>query len=333
MLPRLLRPLMVAIAILLGLTGCAYKVGSGITAGFLDEMEGEGRSSGVQGVGEQLVERALLAELGHQIGEGLASGATEITDDQRANLESTIDSVLFVAASRTGSGLRNEVSPALREMVRRDIVQALADGMRNDVGSSAEAVIDRVITQAVRSLKEGVADPDLHHAMADMLRDSIYYAMEEGRPGVASVSDTLEWTLQRSVLHPFEESIDSLSDNVAAKVDAAGKRTENTLRAVIIFLGVVLVGVGLMYTFTRRQLLRAQESEREVQHELESVGAALNLMDENTRTDILGKLETYREGTGVLTGTPTPQRHAQGPSRTSPYTRRRSAPRPGDDDS
>ena len=77
-MPRLLRPLVLAIAIVLGLTGCAYKVGSGITAGFLDEMEGEGRSSGVQGVGEQLVERALLAELGHQIGEGLASGATAL---------------------------------------------------------------------------------------------------------------------------------------------------------------------------------------------------------------------------------------------------------------
>lgn len=127
--------------------------------------------------------------------------------------------------------------------------------------------------------------------------------MEEGRPGVASVADTLAYTLQHSVFTPMETSVDHLSDNVAAKVAEAGERTENTLRAVIVFMGVVLAAIGIAYTFTRRQLLRERETTRETQHELDTVGAALNLLDDGTRSEILGKLDQYRQGARALHGT------------------------------
>jgi Arc/MetJ family transcription regulator len=307
--------------------GCAYRMGSGITAGALDELSGTGRSKGANGVGDAMLERALLADLGHQLGQGLASGATDISDEQRAQLEATIDAVLFTAAQRTGKGLRTEVSPALREMVRRDIVDALADGMRNEVGASLEDVVDRVVSRAVQSLKEGLQDPELTVALSDMIRESVYFAMEEGRPGVASVADTLAFTLQHAVLTPMEASVTGMSDNVALKVEEASKRTENTLRAVIAFLGLVLAGVGVAYSFTRRQLVKERDHARETQHELETVGAALNLLDDSTRTDILGKLDQYRQGARAIQEksptVPPP------PARSSAYTRRR--PRKDDD--
>jgi type II secretory pathway pseudopilin PulG len=297
-------------------SGCAYRIGAGVTAGALDELDGSGRSDGIEGVTAAIAQRAALADIGHQIGAGLSSGVTDITPEQQARLEAAIDSALLVAATRTGRGLRTEVSPALRELVRRDIVQALAEGMRNDVGASAEEVVDRVVQRASSSLKVAVRDPELHEALADLIRDSVYYSMEEGRPGVSSVGDTLAFTLQRSVLAPMEQSVASVSENVASKVEAAGRRTENTLRAVIVFLGVVLAVVGIMYTFTRRQLLRKQHQVQEAEQELRQVGAALNLLDTSTRDQILGKLDQARHGVDVL--------HAHAKTTAEPPAERRS---------
>ena len=112
-------PRLLLIAALLG-PGCAYRIGSGAIAGAIDELGGEGRTEGVEAVTEDLIERALLVELGHQLGEGLSTGATTVTPEQQAALERTIDSLLTVAGKRGGKGLRNEVSPELRNLVVRE---------------------------------------------------------------------------------------------------------------------------------------------------------------------------------------------------------------------
>jgi hypothetical protein len=72
-------------------------------------MGGGGRSEGVETMGDRMLERALLVELGHQLGSGLASGATDITPEQQQAMESVVDGLLVVAAERTGKGLREEV--------------------------------------------------------------------------------------------------------------------------------------------------------------------------------------------------------------------------------
>ena len=87
-------PRLLLIAALLG-PGCAYRIGSGAVAGAIDELGGNGRTEGIGTVTEDLVERALLVELGHQIGEGLSTGATTITPEQQADLLVTILSSLL----------------------------------------------------------------------------------------------------------------------------------------------------------------------------------------------------------------------------------------------
>ena len=54
-------------------------------------------------MGDRMLERALLVELGHQLGSGLASGATDITPEQQQAMESVVDGLLVVAAERTGN--------------------------------------------------------------------------------------------------------------------------------------------------------------------------------------------------------------------------------------
>jgi len=288
--PRVIATLLLLIL----LPGCLYRAGGRLTAGMLDEVAGEGQSVGIEGVGDRLIERELLAELGHQLGEGLVSGATEITPEQQAALESVIDGLLYVAATRTGAGLRDEVSPELREMVRKDIVLAFSDGLRGELGDSLEVTVDRVVTQAVLSLQEGVQDPELRVAMAEVLRDSIYLAMREGRPGTPAVGETLQLTLSENLLTPFERSAAGITDLVADRVDESARRTENTLRAVIGALVVVLGVVVLLYWISRRQLVREREVTMEAQADLRSVGAALNVLDSHTRAEIDGKFQEYR---------------------------------------
>ena len=273
---------------------CAYRVGSGLTAGVLDEISGEGRSEGVETMGDRVLERALLVELGHQLGSGLSSGATEITPEQREAMESVIDSLLTVAATRTGQGLRNEVSPELREMVRKDIVGAFADGLDNELGQSLEDTVDRVVTQAVVSLRRVINEEDTRYATSDLLRDSVYYAMREGQGGTPAVAETIEFTLVNNLLEPLEQSVGGLTDVVATRVEDSARRTENTLRSVIgglLFLGGVL---AVLYVVRGWQLQRAQESSKKAAQALGGVDAALDLLDADTRAAVQQKLEEYQ---------------------------------------
>jgi len=282
----------VLIATLLG-SGCAYRIGGGAVAGALDELGGNGRTGGVETATEDLVERALLVELGHQMGEGLSTGATTVTPEQQAHLEQTIDSLLLVASKRAGKGLRNEVSPELRNLVVRDIVGAFSDGLRNDLGNSLEDTVDRVVARAVISLRETIDEPDTRYILADVLRDSIYLAMREGSASPA-VGDTLRTTLTEDVLIPIESSVGGITNQVAYEVQAQAQRTERQLKGVISVL-VVILGVGLMlYLVRNRQVRRLQEANTEAERGLRSVDAALEQLDDQTREQVFAKLQEYQ---------------------------------------
>ena len=280
-------------SLLLG-SGCAYRIGSGAVAGAIDELGGKGRSDGLEGVADDLVERALLVELGHQLGEGLSNGATTITPEQQRALERTIDSLLTVASKRAGKGLRNEVSPELRNLVVRDIVGAFSDGLRDDLGESLETTVDRVVARAVISLRETIDEPDTRYILADVLRDSIYLAMREGQASPA-VADTLRTTLTEDVLIPIESSVGGITNQVAYEVQAQAKRTERQLKGVISVL-VVILGVGMMlYMVRNRQVRRLQEANTEAERGLRSVDAALEQLDDQTRQQVVAKLHELQE--------------------------------------
>jgi hypothetical protein len=301
------------------MAGCVYKMGAGLTAGMLDEASGKGRTEGVEGLAEDLLAAAVLTELGHQLGEGLMSGATDITPEQRAKLELAIDGALTVAATRTAAGLRDEVSPQLREMVRQDIVETLAEGMRGELGSSMEETVDRVVTRAVRSLEQATRDPVFREALAAMIRESTYQALREGRPGSPGVGETLETTLSENLLTPFETSIGGLAETVADRVDQSAKRTERTLQGVISALVIILGVIVLLYVLTRRQLFRAREHSQETEMELRTMGAALDQLDPRTRDRLLGKLDEYKQVTRGQEP-PSPRRKDEG--RSSEYERK-----------
>lgn len=274
--------------------GCFYKVGSGLMAGVLEEAGGEGRSKGVNPIVEGLVERALLAELGHQLGQGLQSGATEITPEQQAALEATVDGLITVATSRASQGLRRDVSPELRGLVQRDIVEAFAEGLRGELGESLEQTVDRIVTRAVVSLRTNLQEEDLQFATADLIRDSIYLAMREGSASPA-VGDTIQTTLEENVLSPFSNNINDLASMIADKVNAQAERTENTLKAVIGGLALILFVLAILYFTTTRRLRRETESKQRTEIDLRSMDAALAGLDESTRQAVQARLAQVRQ--------------------------------------
>lgn len=250
-------------------------------------------------MGDQVLERALLVELGHQLGAGMSSGATEITPEQQQALEATIDGLLLVAAQRTGKGLRTEVSPELREMVRKDIVDTLATGLDGRLGNSLESTVDRVVTRAITALRTGMEDERMRYASADLLRDSIYFAMRERQGYTPSVAETLQFTLEENVLTPMEGSVQKLTNDVAIQVNDSARRTENTLKTVIGAL-VLLMGVFvILYMVRGRQLRRAEERKNRAQIGLRSVDAALDLLDDSTRAQVKSKLDEFQQVAAV----------------------------------
>lgn len=309
------------LALCLLLSGCAYRIGAGVTAGVLDEVHGKGRSAGLEGPMNELLEKELLAQLGSQLGQGLASGATQIDPEQQARLEQTIDSLITVAARKAGHGLRSEVSPELREMVQKDIVRALSEGMRGELGDSLEVTIDRVVRRAVTSLRAELGDEDTRLVFTDLLRDSVYYAMRESG-ATQGVGETLETTLTENMLFPIQETFGGMNEIVTAQVAEAQKRTENTLRAVIGAL-VMLSGVfGLLYYVRNRQVRRLEERSVEAERGLQNVDAAIEMLDAGTRDAVLAKLQERKTMTGMRTI-----------PRSDEYARRQkpSAPPPSDD--
>ena len=254
-------------------SGCAYKVGGGLTAGVLDEMGGQGRTEGVETMGDRVLERALLVELGHQLGAGLRSGATDLSEEQQRELEEVIDGLIAVAAKRSGKGLRDDVGPELRNAINHGIVDALADGLRGDLGDSMEETVDRVVHQAVASLRLAMAEDATRYATADLLRESVYYAMREGQGGTPAVAETIEFTLTQNMLQPLEQSVGGITDRVAWQVEEQYRRTENLMMAIIGALLIGILFVSLAYVIRgwrlRQVEARAEEARSAMIHDSE----------------------------------------------------------------
>lgn len=274
------------------LPGCAYRIGQGALEGVFDELNGEGKSGGIPQTADILLEKQVLAELGHQLGQGLTAGASDIDPEQKAKLEQTIDDLLTVAARRTGKGLRNEVSPELREMVQKDIVAALVEGLRGDLGATLDETVDRVVSNAVSSLRESLQDEQLELAISDLLRDSVYFAMKESQ-GSPAVSEVLEETLTENMLSPIESSIGTITEVVAMRVDESARRTENTLRGVIGALVVLSSVIAMLYYIRNRQVQRLQEQNTAAERGLRNIDAALELLDGKARDAVRAKLQEY----------------------------------------
>lgn len=308
---------------LLLLAGCAYTIGSGLTAGVMDEMGGEGRSEGLEGATESVLEKQLLVQLGHQLGQGLGSGVADIDPEQQARLEQTITDLINVAMRKAGHGLRTEVSPELREMVQKDIVRALSEGMRGELGDSLEATVDRVVARAVASLRDNLGDEATKMALSDLIRDSTYYAVREGQV-TPSVGETIEGTLTENMLDPIQATFNEVTAVLTYEVDERTKRTENTLRTIIGFL-VVAMGVGAMLYFVRgRQAQRLAERSAEAERGLANFDAALEALDPQAREAVLGKLREYQSVTARPTSAATPPP----PKRSDAYERKRTKPPP-----
>jgi VIT1/CCC1 family predicted Fe2+/Mn2+ transporter len=287
----------------------------------LDEAAGRGRTEGVGQVTGRLLDEQALLELGHQLGYGLASGASEITPELEADLSHAVEEVLAVAFARAAKGVRDDLSPELREMVRQDIVRALAEGMRGDVGASLEETVARVIDRTVAALLEGIRDPELRDATAALVRDAMWQAMREGRPGSPGVGETLEMTLSENLLIPFETSIGTLAETVADRVDESARRTERTLQGVISALVLILGVILLMYAITRRQLNRERSQAQAATQELRSVGAALGELEPEARARLLGKLDEFHRVHGKGGSDLLQAKSAQPPERSTDYIR------------
>lgn len=282
----------IALIFLLSNSGCAYRIGSNLVHGMLEEASGQGQGEGVDEVGNQVLERALLAELGHQLGTGLSSGAMEISEEQRAELERTVDSLLAVAARRTGKGLRTEVSPELRDLVHQAIVQTLADGLREDIGPSAEAVVERMVREATTTLRDELAMEETRVTISDLLRDSIYFALREGHGGSPSIGESLEFTLEENVLDPLANTVGGIAEGVAYNVNASAQRTEQLLQFIIGGLMFVLLISFSAFWIRGRQHRMVVQTRDQAQARLRNFEGVLSGLDDATR-DLFG--ENFRD--------------------------------------
>ena len=297
--------------------GCAYKFGSGLVRGALEEAGGQGQSDGVEEVGDLMLERALLAELGHQLGAGLSSGVSDVTPEQQEALQRTIDGILASATRRLGKGVRDEVSPELRSLINQSIVQTLSEGLRGELGSSMEETVDRVVTKAVVALRTNIDDPATRIVVADMLRDAIYFAMREGQGGTPAIGDTLRFTIEEDVLDPLSNTVGGLSEGVALQVNKSAERTEQLLRAIIGGL-VIVIGLFLIAYVVRGRRLRRVEDTKIRTEAL----AVMDNIDDDTR-EFLGALHQHRRD---VDPTPEPAREPDkstsgGTTRRDDYTR------------
>ena len=291
-MPRIVLALAVA-PLLLG--GCLYRAGNNLGSGLMEGIGAtESENAVVEGVARNALEKELLRQLGQQLGEGLASGAADISPEQRAELEATIEALLATAAWRSGKGLREDVGPEFRRIVRRDIVETFADGVRGELGDSLEETTDRVVDRAVLSLTENLQDPALRFTLAEILRDAVQDAVEGGNPASPGIGVTLEDTLTTNVLDPFSNSVGGVADRVAYQVNESARRTENLLKTIISGLFVVLAALGILYFIRDRQARRARQSEAEAQRGLRSVGAAIEVLDDETRKQVVQRLDTYQ---------------------------------------
>jgi len=281
------------LALVLG--GCFYRAGNNLAEGLLDEALGDTRDQGaVEAVAADALEKQLMRKLGHQLGQGLASGATEISDEERAELEETIDTLLAVAAYRSGKGLREEVGPEFRRIVRRDIVETFADGVRGDLGDSLEETADRVVVSTVDALHRELQDPAIRYTLSEILRDAVYDAVHGGSPASPGIGETLESTLNNNLLDPFSTSVGGVADRVAYQVRSSADRTENLLKTIIGGLVVVLLGLGVLYIVRDYQARRARQGQEQARQGLRSVDAAIAQLDDESRQHLQSRLEPLR---------------------------------------
>lgn len=321
-------------------------LGKGIGDGVLMSMTGETKKSAKLNARRKLLEANLVGDLGRQLGAGLREGAVAIGDDEREDLERTVEALIAVLAERTGRGLRENVSPEFRQMISKDIVGAFVDGLEEDLGDSLEETAEGLVTTIVETLRENIDSDATRLALSSAIRDSLHLALMEGRPGFPSVSETLELTLTQSLLNPMEDSVGDIAKqmedsvgNIARDVNDTVKdsavRTENTLKTVISALVIIIGVVGLMYALSRRQLARARESQAQARRGLESLGAALERLDDSTREQVLGKINEYRAVAGTMELPPQRafEESPSEPSRSSAYFRSEPGSGGEDDDS
>ncbi|MBN2798555.1 MAG: hypothetical protein JXX28_05350 [Deltaproteobacteria bacterium] len=279
--------------------GCLYRAGGQLTAGVLDEAGGKGQTEGLVQVGDPVAQRQLFATLGHQLGKGISTGVTEITPEEQAALEAMVDGVLRTASAGAATGVREELSPALRAMIRDDVISALSAGLRGELGDSLEETVAAVIVRASGALQLALEDPALRMSLADTLRDAVFLAMREGRPGRPGVGEMLQSTVHENLLIPVELSAASITETVGERVDRSARRTEATLQAIIGALVVVLGVVALLFWISRKRLMQEREDHQEVALDMKTVAAVLDQLDEATKAKITGKVEEYRAVVGV----------------------------------
>lgn len=295
------------LGLLLGASqGCVLRagedLGAGLVRGALAEAGPEGENGGVNAILDDIAERKIVAELGEQLGAGLIGGVGEITEEQRRSIEGLVDGAITVAAKRGGSGVRDELSPELRRMIRESLVEELVAGLRGDVGDSLAGVADRTVNAAMGSVRANLNDPEMRVILGELIRESVYLAVREGRPGSPGVGETLELTLNDNLLTPFERSVSGLTGVVADRVDESNKRIEQTLTGIISFLVLILGVFVLLFFMTRRQLAQERVNTMEAQAGLRSVDAALSELDDETRAKVVGKAGEYKHFAEQIAG-------------------------------
>jgi hypothetical protein len=286
------RLLLLAVLLLLG-TGCMKRIGANLVGGALEEAAGNGRSGGVDPIVSGLVEKALLAEIGHQLGEALQEGVTDLTPERREALNATVEGLIEVSLMRAGRGLRKDVSPELRAMVQRDIVEAFSEGLREEIGPSLEETVDRIVTRAIVALRRNLDEEETRFATADLLRDSVYMALREGYASPA-IGETVEMTLRENVLSPVSNNVTDMANVIATQVDEQAKRGERTLRSVIGALMMIIFVLGVLYFIQRRQWRRERLSKMRADVDRRSFDVALEQLDETTRAAVHAKLGEIR---------------------------------------
>lgn len=286
------RLVFLTVLLLLG-TGCMKRIGANLIGGALEEAAGEGKSGGVDPIVSGLVEKALLAEIGHQLGEALQAGVTDLTPERREALNATVEGLIEVSLMRAGQGLRKDVSPEIRALVQRDIVETFAEGLREEIGPTLETTVDAVVTRAIVSLRRNLDDEQTRFTTADLLRDSIYMALREGYASPA-VGETVELTLRENVLSPVSDNVTDMANRIATQVDEQAKRGERTLRSVIGALIVIIFVLAVLYFIQRRQWRRERMSKMRSEVDRKSFDVALEQLDEETRQAVLAKLGIVR---------------------------------------
>lgn len=275
-------------------------MGRNITRGALDELLGEDRDGpGLTEVEMRLVEQGLARRLGKELGEGALDGATAISPERRAELEATIDALIAVASYRSAKGLRDEVGPEFRHIVRREIVGSFAQGVRGEIGDALDETIERATARAVNTavdtLHERLQEPALRLSIAELLREVVYEAVEGGSYHSPGIGRTLENTLTHNLLDPFQDSVGGVTDRVAWRISESAKRTENLLKTIISGLIIVLVVLGVLYIVRDRQARRARETTQKAQEGLRTVGAALDQLDDDGLRALRARIHEYDE--------------------------------------